>query len=572
MQTPLVIFQVQGITCGHCVSVIRHTLRGLPGVRRVEVHRRTGVVKMWAEGSAPTLEALNALLQPQGYAATKITAAPQQATPAVSHPSMEQVMLAAFGLLMVLLVWKNLGLDQTTSGIGADMGLWAAAGAGLLASLSTCMASAGALVMAMARRHGELSPHDGLRGLGLPLGLFHLGRVAAYGVGGAVLGLLGQRLLPQSWLLAALSVGVGLLMAGVGLQLAGLWPRQLTFNAPWTAALGRLTDYCVDGAHPMASAGLGALTFFLPCGFTQSLQLVALGAADPLRGGAIMALFALGTMPGLSGLGVLMGAGGPRVSRGVGLVGGMLVVVMGLGNIRGGLVMLGLAPPPLMASAQAAPPARPVLQNGQQVVDMRVQGLRYIPSRFAVQKGVPVKWRIHAEEAAGCARVLEAPALGLRRLLGQQETVITFTPKKNGETPFFCSMGMTTPGAAFLVGDQPTARLADPARTPAQATAVKKKSKYPPTATQRRKARLLWGGTLVPKEFMVQKGVPVTLTIQSDFTPFGCLSGFAIPDLNVIQAVKKGKTDVTFTPHKVGKFAMMCHMEMIHYGTLEVTP
>ena len=51
------------------------------------------------------------------------------------------------------------------------------------------------------------------------------------------------------------------------------------------------------------AAVAGALTFFLPCGFTRTVQVFALSTGRPATAAAVVALFALGTLPGLLGLG-----------------------------------------------------------------------------------------------------------------------------------------------------------------------------------------------------------------------------------------------------------------------------
>ena len=49
--------------------------------------------------------------------------------------------------------------------------------------------------------------------------------------------------------------------------------------------------------HILTPALLGVVTFFLPCGFTQSMQLYTLTTGDFLAGGLTMFIFALGTLP-----------------------------------------------------------------------------------------------------------------------------------------------------------------------------------------------------------------------------------------------------------------------------------
>ena len=83
---------------------------------------------------------------------------------------------------------------------------------------------------------------------------------------------------------------------------------------------------------------------------------------------------------------------------------------------------------------------------------MKVTGYDYSPANFTVKAGVPVEWKIDGRQAKGCARVLIMPGMGIQKLLeSNKDTTISFTPTKTGTLAFSCSMGMTTPGAAFTV-------------------------------------------------------------------------------------------------------------------------
>ena len=91
---------------------------------------------------------------------------------------------------------------------------------------------------------------------------------------------------------------------------------------------------------------LGALTFFLPCGITQSMQVAALASGSPVTGALIMGMFALGTLPMLS----LLSFGSFRFahSRYAPLfLQSLVVVVIGFGlfSILTGLAGLGVIPP-----------------------------------------------------------------------------------------------------------------------------------------------------------------------------------------------------------------------------------
>src|SRR5439155_8946981 len=148
---------------------------------------------------------------------------------------------------------------------------------------------------------------------------------------------------------------------------------------------------------------LGAATFFLPCGFTQALQLYVLAKASFVTGALTMLAFSLGTLPALLSLSALSSfATGAFQKRFVRLA-GAAVVVLGVLNIQYGLVLTspGMSSPPAVvetAPASAAAPPIAVVEErtatgGKQIAVMRIVGYDYIPNRFTVTQGVPVEWR-----------------------------------------------------------------------------------------------------------------------------------------------------------------------------------
>ena len=70
-------------------------------------------------------------------------------------------------------------------------------------------------------------------------------------------------------------------------------------------------DAPAAAAYSDVRAPAGAATFFLPCGFTQAVQLYALSTGSPVSAGLTMAVFAVGTSPGLLALASL-----PNLGRG----------------------------------------------------------------------------------------------------------------------------------------------------------------------------------------------------------------------------------------------------------------
>jgi uncharacterized protein len=215
---------------------------------------------------------------------------------------------------------------------------------------------------------------------------------------------------------------------------------------------------------------LGAATFFLPCGFTQALQLYVLAKGSFGTGALTMLAFSIGTLPALLSLSAVSSFAKGGFQKHFLRFAGATVIVLGIVNIQYGLVLTGSGmesvsaaaetPAPALVGEPRTPPPVPADQSGQmaaaqaekQLVVMRVVDFDYQPNQFTVKQGVPVTWRIDASEAAACGRFLYSPGLGIRQLLSSNSTTtISFTATKTGKFAFNCGMGMMTPGSAITV-------------------------------------------------------------------------------------------------------------------------
>ena len=128
---------------------------------------------------------------------------------------------------------------------------------------------------------------------------FHIGRLGGFALLGGLLGALGSVVRLGVYGSALLGIVVSIVMLVLGLQLLDVPGIRLpTLPSTWFAGFRRVASGMSSGA-PML---LGAATFFLPCGFTQSMQVVALGSGSVATGGLTMLMFALGTLPMLAAL------------------------------------------------------------------------------------------------------------------------------------------------------------------------------------------------------------------------------------------------------------------------------
>lgn len=164
----------------------------------------------------------------------------------------------------------------------------------LVASVSTCLALTGGIVIGYAQNVEDKNPRR-------TQWAFHLGRLAAFVVGGALLGLIGS-VVASMWQIAwMLNMVIGILLILVGLSIFGVFPSVSRLGV---VLPGWMSRPIFALKQPKYAPVVGALTFLIPCGFTQTMQLFAVQSAGPLQWAWLMGMFALGTLPVLLALGM----------------------------------------------------------------------------------------------------------------------------------------------------------------------------------------------------------------------------------------------------------------------------
>jgi len=298
---------------------------------------------------------------------------------------------------------------------------------GIVASVSTCLASTGAFLVAFSGKD--------LRSVVLT----HAGRLGAFIVGGAALGGIGQGISLSTNLYGVVGLILGVVLAGVALYLLDLLPRNM-LHLPM--AFGRFAHDVASKRGKAIPPLVGALTFLLPCGFTQAAQTLALASGSATVGAGMMGAFAFGTLPVLVGLS-LFGSMAAMRSRSLQLATGGMLAFFAVSQIDAGLTVLGSpytidSTFSLFAGSVAVVP----VQAQEQIVSMRVAYGAFTPNRFILKKGVAVRWEIDGVDISGCTNTIVAPTLGINQSLILGQNVIRFTPSRTGSIPFSCSMGM----------------------------------------------------------------------------------------------------------------------------------
>lgn len=443
---------VDGMTCRSCELTIERAWKKMPGVKQVNVHLATGAARLCLEGGCVLdCHALQTALSDQKYHVRlphekKVVSIVER-----ERPSFWQL-VGLFTLVLLLgSILSRFGLLKPNFSVGSAMSFGAVFVVGLVAASSSCIAVTGGLLLSVSAKFNErYGSKTGLARL-RPVLLFIAGRVAGYAVLGGLLGVLGGILTPSPFVTAVITIIAALYMLIMGLEMlhiAPYWLKRFLPRLP-KALSHRIVD-AESKEHPLMPSLLGAATFFLPCGFTQALQLYALTTGSFWAASTILFAFALGTAPVLFALGYASSSLKGRAGQWFFRFSGALVVVLGLWNIQNGFAIAGyplsldgfFSSPVAVSSASSAPSGP--FEAKEQVLKMAVDYRGYTPNRLRVKAGSRVRWEVMgSSEGLGCASLLQSPSLGIRKLLSSGLNVISFTaPTKPGVYSFSCSMGM----------------------------------------------------------------------------------------------------------------------------------
>jgi len=222
----------------------------------------------------------------------------------------------------------NIGLGEQITPITAFI-------IGLIASVSSCLAVVGGLVLSLSAQISRDRVNDTKS-----FTIFHCSRLLSFALLGGLLGMIGGVISINATFSSLLGLVAALAMLLLGLNLVGLLNNRLAIPTRIFSFLRKIEH------QALAPLLLGVATFFLPCGFTQSMQIVALSSGSFVSGLLIMLFFALGTLPML--LALSFGAASfaqsqyaPLFFKSVGVV----VVGLGLFALLSSLVSLGIISP-----------------------------------------------------------------------------------------------------------------------------------------------------------------------------------------------------------------------------------
>jgi len=326
-------FNVSGTHCPSCKIFIEDTLNDQIGIEQtvVDLKRETVSIETALDDSQHRLaEILTGKIMHNGYTLS----VEKKAKEKKDTGAFWQALPIGLAFLAIFFIVQKSGI--LNFGLGGTITPVTSFIIGLVASVSSCLAVVGGLVLSLSATVSQDKVSDVK-----PMVLFHGGRLVSFAVLGGLLGTIGGAVGINFTVSAVLGIIASTIMIVLGLNLIGVFQKNMIALPAHLFNVFRKVEH-----KTIAPFLIGVGTFFLPCGFTQAMQVAALSSGSFLSGLLIMTAFALGTLPMLA----LLSFGSasfaqskyaPLFFKAVG------VVVIGLGTFAflAGLAGLGIIQP-----------------------------------------------------------------------------------------------------------------------------------------------------------------------------------------------------------------------------------
>ncbi len=432
------ILPIKGMSCTGCERIIEESLNALAGISHVKADYMKGRVEVSFEEGALSAKQITEAIEGLGYEV--IGQSSQEDKIGSGKNNLKESITQLLGIIIIVMALymliTRMNYLSFLPKINESMGYGVLFIVGFLTSFH-CIAMCGGINIAQCASYKIDGEESKLK----PSFLYNLGRVIAYTIIGGIVGGVGAVFSFSNTAKSMITLFAGIFMIIMGLNMLNIFPqlRHLTIRMP--KFVGNKIRSGKKGRGPLY---VGLLNGLMPCGPLQSMQLYALGTGSVLVGALSMFYFSLGTVPLMFGLGALSSLITNKLSHRIMKASAILVMTLGLVMLNRGFSLSGIVLPVLSLSqtGQSADSNKAIIQGDKQVIKTKLDSGYYVP--ITVQKGIPVKWIIEADESDlnGCNNPIVIPQYNIQKELVVGENVIEFTPLEEGTLRYTCWMGM----------------------------------------------------------------------------------------------------------------------------------
>ncbi len=280
--------------CKSCELLLERSIQQIKGIEKVHADQSKGTVTISYVDVIPNEKMIESIIKDNGYKLGKEAKLPWFHSEIDTY--IETILIVAV-LFMLYIFVKMSGISVGSLGNFSSPSLGVAFLVGLTAGVSSCMAMVGGLILSVSAKWNEEHMRASKWHRFQPHLYFNIGRIAGFGILGGLLGIFGSFVSLSPFAIGILTVGAGIIMLLLGINLSDLSPRLSKVSITLPKFLGSGVGKSDGASKHMVAMTTGALTFFLPCGFTLAMQAYAITTGSFTTGALTLMAFALGTAP-----------------------------------------------------------------------------------------------------------------------------------------------------------------------------------------------------------------------------------------------------------------------------------
>jgi sulfite exporter TauE/SafE/copper chaperone CopZ len=435
---------ITGMYCVNCEKLLSAEFKKVSGVGDVRVSRKDKSAEIRYCAKEPEFSELKSIACKFGYKVYEDEAETFREPKKIPWREWLESVLILITLLFLYGLFREWGVTDKIDFNHSNITYGISFLIGLTASVSSCLAVVGSVVIAFGEKY-KCSGGGFFSCAVKPNVLFHAGRLLTFFMLGGVLGMIGGEINITGKFISAYAIMVAVIMAWLGLNILGILPSLSAVGLRLPQKLTGNWEKLKASEHALAPLFLGGLSFFLPCGFTQSMQVFALASGSFFIGGLNLLMFALGTLPVLLILGITASWTRSRKVAVMQKVAGFLILIFAFSIFNSGFALKGVNNNIFAASkneGESGEKSENSRNQAEQMVEMHVTYRGFQPNIIKVKKGIPVKWKILGDQVTPCTDRIIVPSLNITKGINSGENIIQFTPTAAGEIPFSCWMGM----------------------------------------------------------------------------------------------------------------------------------
>lgn len=277
---------IKGMHCISCEMLIEKGIKKIEGLKLIHVNHKNGKLEVEYEDEK-VLEKLQKVIEENDFKMLEGENTKDGIDIMVQVLSYSIILVV---LWVIYMMSRMFNLMQYIPNI-EDITFGSAFLVGIIASLSTCLAITWGIIIWFSRyldNSKTTGAHIKLQAL------FHVWRLVWFFLLGWILGYIGSIFQISLWATSIFNIIIALLLVYMGLHTLWFVPSITKFGIHMPKSFASKLEV---SRHPQYAPIVWALTFFLPCGFTQAMQLIAINSGSFITGGLIMMIFALWTIP-----------------------------------------------------------------------------------------------------------------------------------------------------------------------------------------------------------------------------------------------------------------------------------